>query len=123
MKKIILFCTLVILLTGCTSYKEETKGNNKNNKPTLLSTEQALEIIKERYKEMEKSYTEIMGTTPTISENNKTYYTLSNYNDLTQIYTDKMLKKYNEDNNVIKKDDTFYSYSLPRTKANNKRIT
>ena len=94
MKKIILFCTLVILLTGCTSYKEETKGNNKNNKPTLLSTEQALEIIKERYKEMEKSYTEIMGTTPTISENNKTYYTLSNYNDLTQIYTDKMLKKY-----------------------------
>ena len=30
MKKIILFCTLVILLTGCTSYKEETKGNNKN---------------------------------------------------------------------------------------------
>ena len=123
MKKIILFCTLVIILTGCTSYKEEARGNNKNNKPTLLSTEQALEIIKEKYKEMENSYTEIIGTTPTIYENDKTYYTLSNYNELTNIYTDKMLKKYNEDNNVIKKNDTYYSCSLPRYKIDYDEIT
>ena len=123
MKKIILFCTLVIILTGCTSYKEEARGNNKNNKPTLLSTEQALEIIKEKYKEMEKSDTEIGGTTPTIYENDKTYYTLSNYNELTNIYTDKMLKKYNEDNNVIKKNDTYYSCSLPRYKIDYDEIT
>lgn len=123
MKKLILLFSILIILTGCTSYKEESRGNNKNNKPILLSTEQALEIVKERYKQMENSYTEIIGSTPTIYENEKKYYTLTNYEELTNIYTEKMLKKYNEENNIIKKDNIFYSYSLPRYKIDYDEIT
>ncbi len=122
MKKIILLCTIIIL-TGCTSYKEEARTFSENNKPSLLSTEQALEIVKERYKQMEKSYTDIQGTTPTIYENNKTYYTINNYDELTNIYNEKMLKKFNDDNNILKKDDSIYSYSLPRYKIEYDEIT
>lgn len=116
MKKL-LAIPAILLLTGCSLYKEVRVEPQIKNEKNIVTSEQALEIIKERYKQMEDSYTEIAGTMPTIYENEKRYYTLSNYQELTGIYTKKMLDKYNEDNNVLFKDDVYYSSSLPRTKA------
>ena len=117
MKKIITMCILILSLTGCTLYIEESKNATKNESKDILSSEKALELIKEKYEQMEKSYTEISGTYPTIIEDNKTYYTLVNYEELTKIYNEKMLKKYNEENNIIQKENSYYSYLLPKTKA------
>ena len=117
MKKIITMCILILSLTGCTLYIEESKNATKNESKDILSSEKALELIKEKYEQMEKSYTEISGTYQTIIEDNKTYYTLVNYEELTKIYNEKMLKKYNEENNIIQKENTYYSYLLPKTKA------
>lgn len=117
MKKLITLCVLILSLTGCTLYREELKTTTKEESKNILSSEEALELIKEKYEQMEKSYTEISGTYPVIYENNKTYYTLINYNELTKIYNEEMLKKYNEENNIIEKENIYYSYSLPKTKA------
>lgn len=114
MKKLVIMCA-VLLLSGCTLYKEEKINQLEHSKKNIISNEQALEIIKERYKQMEKSYTEIYGSSPVINENNKKYYALSNYSELTNIYTEKMLKKYNDDNNIIEKDGIFYSSLLPKS--------
>lgn len=122
MKKLLTLCA-ILLLSGCTIYKEEKKEQPKNEEKNIISNEQAFEIIKERYKQMEDSYTEIVGTTPTIYENDKKYYTLNNYKELTEIYTENMLEKYNQDNNILLKDEVYYSYSLPRTKAEYDEIT
>ena len=78
-------CIIILSLTGCTLYREELKTTTKEESKNILSSEEALELIKEKYEQMEKSYTEISGTYPTIIEDNKTYYTLINYNELTKI--------------------------------------
>lgn len=116
MKKLLALLA-ILLLTGCSLYKEVKVEPNVENEKILITSEQALEIVKERYKQMEDSYTLIAGSEPIIYENEKRYYTLANYNELTNMYTQKMLNKYNEDNNVLLKDNVYYSYSLPRTKA------
>ena len=67
-------CIIILSLTGCTLYREEIKGSTKEKPKNVLSSEEALELIKEKYQQMEKSYTEISGTYPTIYENNKTVY-------------------------------------------------
>ena len=72
MKKL-LAIPAILLLTRCSLYKEVRVEPQTKNEKNIVTSEQALEIIKERYKQMEDSYTEITGTMPTIYENEKRY--------------------------------------------------
>lgn len=121
-KKLLVLC-MTLLLSGCTIYKEEKINQLPKEEKNIVSNEEAYEIVKEKYKQMEDSYTEIIGTTPIIYEDNKKYYTLNNYEELTNIYTETMLQKYNEENNILLKENKYYSYLLPKTKAEYDEIT
>ena len=48
MKKLITLCVLILSLTGCSLYREESKTNTKEQDKNILSSEEALELIKEK---------------------------------------------------------------------------
>ena len=122
MKKLLMI-PAILLLTGCSLYRELSVEPQIKDEEVIVTSEQALDIVKGMYEKMEKSYTDIVSSLPTIYESDKKYYTLTNYLELTDIYNEEMLDKYNSDNNVLLKDGVYYSSYLPKTKADYDEIS
>lgn len=117
MKKVLIAIS-VLLLAGCSSYKDlssdDEEINNKNK--NVLSSENALEVVKEKHKLLEESYTNLTTSYESIYKDNKRYYLLTNYDNYKNIYAEEALNQYNSDNNVILEGEKYYSYSIPRLK-------
>ena len=124
MKKVLIALS-TILLTACSLYKElpsdndETKNNNKN----VLSSASALEVVKEKYALLEESYANLTSSYESITKDNVRYYLLTNYNNYENIYTEEALQKYQEDNNIIKEGENYYSSKIPKLKYDYDEIT
>lgn len=117
MKKVLITIS-VLLLTACSLYKElpsDNEGINNNNK-NVLSSENALEVVKEKYKLFEESYTNLTTSYESIYKDNKRYYLVTNYDTYKNIYTEEALEEYNKDNNIILEGEKYYSSNIPRLK-------